>query len=218
MMHIYAFGSVCRGEVDTFSDIDLLALTNPGEQDKTTFNQKDFSLYSYQRIEDLWSEGNPFAWHLHLESKMIHSTDGSDYLKSLGQPSEYKNGLDDCLKFYKVFKSSRTSLQESSYSEIFDLSSIFLSIRNIATCFSLATNIKNDFSRKSALNLSDNNIPIEQSVFRSLERARILSTRGVGEMLNETDVFGVKQAASDIEQWMLKLISKISEEQPRDRV
>jgi len=217
-MHIYAFGSVCRGEVDAFSDIDLLALTKPDESDKNAFKSKDYSVYSYQRIKDLWSEGNPFAWHLHLESKMIHSTDGSDYLRALGSPNKYKKGLDDCQKFYEVFNSSRTSIQESSYSEIFDLSSIFLSIRNIATCFSLATNIKNNFSRKSALNLSEYSLPVEHSVFDSLERARMLCIRGTGEMLKESDVFAVKKAFSDIEQWMLELITKISEEQFHDGV
>ena len=27
-MHIYVFGSLCRGEVDTASDVDLLAVTD----------------------------------------------------------------------------------------------------------------------------------------------------------------------------------------------
>jgi nucleotidyltransferase-like protein/YCII-related domain-containing protein len=80
-MHIYAFGSICRGEILLGSDIDLLALVDGYE---TRLDPDIFSLYSYGRVAELWSEGNPFAWHLFLESKLIFTADGSDFLNSLG--------------------------------------------------------------------------------------------------------------------------------------
>ena len=61
--HFYAFGSVCRGEIDPASDIDLLAcLSTPNPE----IDPKKFSIYTYERIRELWHEGNPFAWHLYL--------------------------------------------------------------------------------------------------------------------------------------------------------
>lgn len=43
-MHIYAFGSICRGEVDSFSDIDMLAIVSGRDE---RFNPRDYSIYSY---------------------------------------------------------------------------------------------------------------------------------------------------------------------------
>ena len=60
-MHIYAFGSLCRGEVDFGSDVDLLSII---EGPDSRFDPDVFAKYSYDRIRSLWKEGNPFAWHL----------------------------------------------------------------------------------------------------------------------------------------------------------
>jgi hypothetical protein len=85
-------------------------------------------------------EGNPFAWHLALEAKMIFSSDGIDFLRSLNNPNPYRNGLRDCEKFCSLFGRARDSLMRDKRSVAFDLSTAFLSIRNIATCFSLGVN------------------------------------------------------------------------------
>lgn len=65
-MHIYAFGSICRGDVSPASDVDLLAIVDGYDE---RFSLDDYSIYSYDRIWEIWNEGNPFAWHLALESK-----------------------------------------------------------------------------------------------------------------------------------------------------
>ena len=62
-MYIYAFGSLCRGQVDLESDVDLLAIVD-GHDDR--FDPSKFSIYSYNRVREIWQEGNPFAWHLSL--------------------------------------------------------------------------------------------------------------------------------------------------------
>ncbi len=206
-MHIYAFGSVCRGEVDSFSDIDMLAVVDGRDE---RFNQKDYSIYSYTRIDELWEQGNPFAWHLFLESKLIYSSDGSDYLRSIGEPRTYKSGLADCEKFREIFLFAKKSIEETALTEVFDLSSVFLAIRNFATCYSLHINVKPDFSRNSARNLDVHSIPIDNSVYELLERARVLSTRGIGELLSSCEVSKAKMALSEIESWMNEKISTIT--------
>jgi hypothetical protein len=121
-MHLYAFGSICRGEILETSDIDLLAIVNGYDE---RLDPKIYSIYSYKRIREIWSEGNPFAWHLHLEARSLFLSDGVDYLKRLGNPSRYTQCEIDCRKFLQLFFSSKVSLLNSSDSIVFDLSTIF---------------------------------------------------------------------------------------------
>src|SRR6478609_804610 len=116
-MHIYAFGSVCRGEVDVASDIDMLAIVNGHD---ARFKLSDYSIYSYARIKEIWDQGNPFAWHLFLESKLVYSEDATDHLRVIGKPNAYISGLADCKKFHGIFLSARDSLEGTDLTEIFD--------------------------------------------------------------------------------------------------
>jgi hypothetical protein len=205
-MHVYAFGSVCRGQIDSLSDIDMLAIVN-GRDDR--FNPNDYSIYSYARISELWKQGNPFAWHLYLESKLIYASDDTDFIRDIGNPTPYKNGYVDCLKFYEIFLSAKESIDESNLCEIFDLSSVFLGIRNFATCYSLHSGLKPDFSRNAARNLGNASVPIDESIYENLEKARVLCTRGLGELLTPTEIFSAKRALGEIESWMSKIIQII---------
>lgn len=209
-MHIYAFGSICRGEVDFGSDVDLLAIV---EGNNNQFNPAEYSIYSYSRIQELWQEGSPFAWHLALESKLIHSSDGKNFLKNLGKPSAYRNGFDDCKKFYSIYSTAYNSLKQSNHSAIFDMSTIFLSIRNFATCYSLAFCEKPDFSRNSARKLGSNSIIISDIAYSILEKSRLLCTRGVGDILRRSEIDHVKYEIDKIENWMLAILGKINEEE-----
>ncbi|EWH06172.1 nucleotidyltransferase [Pseudoalteromonas lipolytica SCSIO 04301] len=198
-MHIYAFGSVCRGEVDTSSDIDMLAIVSDYD---SRFNPSDYSVYSYERINDLWNQGNPFAWHLFLESKLVYSQDDIDFLKSIGEPNRYKSGVEDCEKFYEIFLSAKESIDGSDLTEIFDLSSVFLAVRNFATCYSLHSKLTPNFSRNSARNLGNHSITIDASTYSLLERARVLCTRGSGEILNSGEIGQAKKSLGEIDSWM----------------
>src|SRR5271154_5811163 len=100
-MHIYAFGSICRGEVTPGSDIDLLAIT---EGHDPRFDPATFSIYSYARLRQIWQEGNPFAWHLCLESRLLFAEDSVDFLRALGTPHPYREVVRDCEKFANLFR------------------------------------------------------------------------------------------------------------------
>lgn len=172
-MHIYAFGSVCRGDISPGSDIDLLAIV---EAYDAQFDPHVFSVYSYERIRELWQAGNPFAWHLSRESRLLFSSDHSDYLKGMGRPEPYAGCVADCQKFFTLFQEAHASVLTGKVSTVFELSTVFLSIRNFATCFSLGDGELPDFSRHSALRLGADSIQITQNAYRTLERARILCT------------------------------------------
>ena len=206
MTHIYAFGSIIRGEVDQYSDTDLLVIANKYAPD---FSPEKFSIYSEKRLRELWISGNPFAWHLHLESKLLFSSDGKDTILELGVPKSYIDGFQDCSKFKQLFEDAATNLQNHTNSSCFELSSIFLSIRNFATCFALYIHKKAVFSRQSALLLQEYSAPISAKAFDICLRARVLSTRGKGNTISQSELKCVTKELPQIRTWMTKLMAEL---------
>ena len=199
-MHIYIFGSICRGEYTHNSDIDLLACIE--ENTSHEFDISKFSIYQYTRLKELWEEGNPFAWHLYLESKLVYSSDGNDHLRDLGQPNLYLGFKEDFKKFKELYNESAKEFLEKK-NITFNLSCMFLAVRNIATCYSLK--IGNPvFSRYSpyAIKLP---IKLNKNVFSILERARILATRGVGEKITSFEVKQVTDQLDLIKSWLREI-------------
>lgn len=184
-MHIYAFGSICRGDISVDSDVDLLALVKGRD---SRLSPETFSIYSYTRIKELWDSGNAFAWHLSLESRLICSADGVDFLKSLGEPSRYTAGPADCARFRDIFEESLQSVRARSPSLVFELSTIFLALRNIATCYSLAKTESPTFGRDSARRIGSRSLNISDEAYHLLMRARLLSTRGSGEGIRDVEL------------------------------
>ncbi|MBF3418875.1 nucleotidyltransferase domain-containing protein [Burkholderia pseudomallei] len=196
-MHIYAFGSVCRGEIDRGSDVDLLACV---DGISPQIDPEKYSIYRYERLQTLWEDGNPFAWHLYLESKLLFSWDGSDFLASLGKPARYSGVVADCDKFKRLFDRSYRELELSSNSAVFHLSCMFLAIRNYATCHSLSLGHP-FFSRNSPLMVNPC-LHIDPRAFSILTRARLLSTRGYGESILPEEISIAVKAAAIVPQWM----------------
>lgn len=208
-MYLYIFGSLCRGEFDQYSDIDLLVIKDK-EENIPFFDLDKYSIYNNDRIEDLWIEGNPFAWHLYYESKLIFSTDKSDLFLKLGKPNLYINLLQDLNKFHKLFVDSCRSLTTSSMSRDFDLSMIFLAIRNFASCYSLGFLNKYNFSRDSAITLESDKLIISHDCYAILERTRIASTRGIGNNITLAEYNFVLSELDIILEWFQLLINKVS--------
>lgn len=205
-MHIYAFGSICRGDISIDSDVDLLALV---EGIDPRFDSRIFSIYSYKKIRELWATGNAFAWHLALESKLIFSEDETDFIKELGRPSEYINAAEDCQRFRDILESSVAAVQRETPSLVFELSTIFLAIRNIATCFSIATMPNPTFCRDSARQLGPRSIPISDTLYSILMRARVLSTRGLGDDIVDFDMNNLMTEFEACRRWVNELCSEI---------
>lgn len=207
-MYIYIFGSICRGEIDKQSDIDLLAVVENGE-DKSNLDINKFSVYTVKRLKEMWQEGNPFAWHLFIESKLVFSNNHSDLFKTWGKPNLYSQLKRDLEKFSNLFNESIKSINESKSSIIFDLSMIFLAIRNFASCYSLGHLNDFNFSRYSALNLKSNKLKISGKSYEILERARILSTRGIGELITKKEAEMVLSELDIIKAWFLRILISI---------
>ena len=200
--YIYIFGSICRGEVSTDSDIDLLAIVDGFD---SRFDPHVYSVYSERRIAQIWHEGNPFAWHLWNESRLVFSCDGTDILKELGKPSRYENSATDCEKFHRLFKDAFESFTSSSDTSVFDLSTMFLAIRNFATCFMLGVYEQACFSRDSALRMGNESVPLAPDVFDLLLRARLLSTRAIGIRITDEECRDRLLAFQLVDDWMTRL-------------
>ena len=206
-MHIYAFGSICRGDIYVDSDVDLLALVNGYD---SRLNQEKFSIYSYTRIQELWESGNAFAWHLSLESRLIYSDDEDDFLRSLGAPSQYSTGPADCARFRDIFESSFQSIRAGSPSLVFELSTIFLALRNIATCYSLAKMKSPTFGRDSARRIGSRSLIISDDVYHLLMRARILSTRGTGKSIRDVELATVMPELQKCRYWIDEICHEVN--------
>lgn len=204
-MEIYAFGSIVRGEIDEFSDIDLLILKDLGEK-IPEIDKERFSIYTFQRMGQLWEEGNPFSWHLFSESKCLFSEKSIPFLKSLGKPKPYSNLSNDLDKFHKLFLDSKLSIESNNNSVDFDLSMIFLAIRNFASCFSLGFLRTEEFSRDTALKIGQYSIQIDLTTYNRLKASRILATRGIGERITEKELKEITIEFSTIEKWFNVLL------------
>jgi len=184
------------------SDIDMLALVNDKDD---RFDGDVYSIYSYERLNELWKEGNPFAWHLFLESKLIYSDDGSDYLRGMGCPAIYRNYKGDFYKFSSLLYTSFEELINGTKSYVFEMSNIFLAIRNVSICFSLSFMGTPVFSRDAALMIGDKSISIPMDVYSILEKARIMSTRGIGEHISQNEVQKVIETSKIIYDWVISM-------------
>ena len=205
-MHIYVFGSLCRGEVGFGSDVDMLAIT---EGFDSRFDPDAFSIYSYNRVRQLWKEGNPFAWHLATEAKLIFASDGRNFLADIGSPAPYKQCAQDCQKFFRVYERAIGAIKSGGCNRVFELSTVFLAVRNFATCFSLGvTNVPN-FSRQSAKRMGERSLSISDRTYQLLERSRILSTRGTGRMVQLEELDACLNEISGIACWMNELLTEI---------
>ncbi|OYX26007.1 MAG: hypothetical protein B7Z06_06360, partial [Flavobacteriales bacterium 32-35-8] len=165
-------------------------------------------IYNRRRIEEIWKEGNPFSWHLFSESKLIFSTNGKNLMKDLGKPKSYQNLKTDLNKFADLYQTSKQSLLNSTNSTDFELSMIFLAIRNFATCYSLGILNWLNFSRRSALHLGEDSIRISKSSFELLEQSRILSTRGLGKVVSQQELNEIITELYLIDNWFINLLNK----------
>lgn len=206
-MHIYAFGSICRGEMTADSDVDLLAIVSGHEP---RLDAQKFSIYSYERIDELWCLGNAFAWHLARESKLIYASDGVDYLSNLGMPAPYTRASYDCARFRDVFLASLDAIEKGSPSLVFEMSCAFLAIRNIATCYSLRMLSAPTFGRDSALRLGQKNVPISSDMYMLLRRARVLSTRGVGPSIDNLNITELINELRHCQSWIDMLCREVA--------
>lgn len=206
-MHIYAYGSVCRGEIELGSDVDALAVV---DRPDARFDPAVYSVYPYARLRELWTEGNPFAWHLFMESRLLFADDGVDFVREMGRPGPYVRWRADSEKFSKLYRAAAEVLAVRRDTTVFELATIFLAIRNLAICYSLRDGASPVFSRRAFEKLGADSLEVDSRSGKILDDARILSTRGVGATPSEDDLAHVLSHLPEIDRWIAALMAKVS--------
>ena len=204
-MHIYAYGSICRGEVELGSDIDALAIVDGPDP---RFDPAVYSVYPYARLRELWTAGNPFAWHLFMESRLLFADDGVDFIRELGRPEPYTRWHADSEKFCDLYRTAADVLTIRRDTTVFELATIFLAVRNLAICYSLREGALPVFSRRAFEALGANSLGLELRTSKVLDDARILSTRGYGAEPSEDAVAQVLSHLPEIDQWIGALMAE----------
>jgi hypothetical protein len=90
---------------------------------------------------------------------------------------------------------------------VFELSTIFLAIRNLAICYSLHEGTSPVFSRRAFERLGRRSLLLDSRCTEVLENARILSTRGRGAKPPQDDVDRVLSSRPVIDKWVTALVA-----------
>lgn len=171
---IYLFGSVVRGDVLPTSDVDVLAI--PLNSDSSGFPSA-WSIYSPDLLRQYFLDGRLFAWHLHLEAKLIYSPNGRGYITELGKPAEYRTGLEDISDLSQILMDALTRIVSGSNSEIFEYGILYTALRDIAMSASYVLLDKPTFSRLAPYEIPVE-FPLPRHIYEKAMLARHCSTRG----------------------------------------
>lgn len=181
---LYIFGSVLSGDVDSGSDVDVLAIVN----DETAYRHlpRDWSVYTRTRLEELFKRGTLFAWHLYQGSKLIYASGHTGTLSELGAPAEYKDAALEIAALTEMAREAVGEILSGTASMIYEHGLLFLAARDIAMAASSYLNGEFDFSRHCALRLRDTPLPFLCEEYAFLMACRRATTRGMHMHWNST--------------------------------
>jgi len=171
---IYAFGSIVRGDVLPSSDVDILAIPISKEKHQVP---DTWSVYSKDTISHYFATGRLFAWHLHLEARLLYSPNVQDYLSLLGKPADYKSAKKDVSDLREILVESLHNLETGSNCEIFDFGIVYTALRDIAMSASYSIMDRPTFSRLSPYEIPVS-CPLPIEIYKKAMLARHCSTRG----------------------------------------
>ncbi|WP_158768854.1 nucleotidyltransferase domain-containing protein [Paraglaciecola sp. L1A13] len=172
----YVFGSLVSGDFDSGSDVDVLIIRS---NDGLSSFPPDWSVYTKERIEELYRKGTLFAWHLYLDAIPVSaSAVSNDCLRKIGQPSDYVNAYSEISALSKLLKSSIAEIINNSPSKIYELGIVALTLRDIGMSASKALTGNFNFSKFAPLMLGEFSAPISETYYKSLIECRRATIRG----------------------------------------
>ncbi|MEI6090619.1 MAG: nucleotidyltransferase domain-containing protein [bacterium] len=187
---IRVFGSYGRGDADSFSDLDILIVTNKNNDISEIANDFDdeilnrfhkkpsYAWYSKARIEAMYASGHLFAWHLYQESKPVYKIT-NDLIKILGKPNKYEDAISDAQSIYKIMNSIKPSIIISPINSVYESGVLFVCLRNLGLILSSVLKDNFDFTLDSPYHLNENSLCLDYSEYNILKQNRRASMRGL---------------------------------------
>jgi len=145
MREFYLFGSARTGEVDSGSDVDLLVINEDGQR---VGYPTSWSVYSARRVQELFSRGMLFAWHLHREAFQIFSDTGANFLESLGPPAPYApNAIVEIESLSRITCEALDELADGTPSWVYERGLVYVGLRDIGMAAALVLDGAPNFSK-----------------------------------------------------------------------
>jgi hypothetical protein len=206
MREIYIFGSVCRGEQDMGSDVDILVVADSALDRENL--PSAWSCYSRRRLRILFSRGTLFAWHLYLESVQLLPRGIDGFLKKIGPPKPYVDARREIAALQCILQGAVKELSCGTQSPVYEFGLLAMTCRDIAMAAFLPLVGRFNFSRYAPLHLPAG-FPLSKAQFDYLLQCRRVSTRG-GDLRRRSRV--ERQILIHLPQlnaWCNKLLSRV---------
>lgn len=183
LLALYKFGSQARGDADSLSDLDVLAVVQGVEQDTEAVElyvdprETAISWYGVERLKQMFWDGDLFAWHLFLESSPI--LEDGFRLSSLGKPRPYHQAIPDIESFRSILGGITQALENAPHNAAYEFGILYVCVRNIGMSASWYLRERLDFSRRAPFNLGGQlPEPMWLEAYDLAMRCRMASQRG----------------------------------------
>lgn len=201
VLNVSLFGSRSRSDDDADSDLDILIVVANGtgrtqpqiitELVEAKFNKKpSLSWYGFRKIKALYSSGDLFAWHLHLEASTVA---GTPLTGLIGNPSSYRTALSDIQDLHRIATDVEKTISVCNANSVFEMGILYVCARNIAMSASWYLAARPSFGRYSPYHLS---VPfnVEPDTYEVMLRCRMASQRGAPPpVVSATQVLDVQR-------------------------
>lgn len=174
MAEFYVFGSVCRGEPDFGSDVDILVVEDSTA--RRAQHPPHWSVYSRRRLRALYSRGTLFAWHLHLEAVQLWPRGSPGFLKQIGPPRKYTGAAREAAGLVKIMQGACDELRRGTKSPVYELGLLALAARDLAMAAAPSLEGRFNFSRHAPVQ-GRTAFPLTKHAFDYLLACRRASTR-----------------------------------------
>jgi hypothetical protein len=209
MREFYAFGSLCRGEPDAGSDLDILVITDQANATKEI--PQGWSKYSPMRVRELFARGTLFAWHLYLEAVPLWPRNGQGFVLRVGPPSHYKSARREIRDLRRILIGALAELSRGTPSEVYEFGLVALACRDIAMAASLTINGSFNFSRHAPLRLKQTPFPLTKAKWDYLLACRRATTRGGSFLRNRRTERHIVAEAENLLNWSSKIFDRITQ-------
>lgn len=211
MADIYAFGSVVSGEFDDGSDTDILAIKSPFDDNRYP---SGWSVYSRDRIKELYCKGTLFAWHIHLEAVPVFSSSGRGFLESIGPPEAYTEAKHEIQVLWSMAEVALNELALDTPSSIYELGVLGVAIRDIGMAASKTFNGNFCFSKNAPYALKGLELPMDRDDYFYLINCRRATTRGHQVNYDDERRRKIMDQSPDILNWCDKVLAHIGKCKP----